>query len=441
MANCPQCGTPADPRARFCTKCGVRLAAAGLPRTSNDVHPASKQQPREDVPSEAGGTAPLPVGKSLQGGRYQIMGQLGQGGMGAVYLARDEELFGRLCVVKQMRPFFATQSERRKAEEDFKREAEVLARLNQPGHPRIPEVYGYFVEGLDQYLVMKYIEGESLERRLERLKRPLSEAEVVSCAAEVVDALVYLHSRKPQPVIHRDIKPANIIIDPEDRVWLVDFGLARAAVSSGARVMVAGGKTVAAGTPGYTPLEQWQMQPSTRSDIYALGATMHHLLTARDPRDRFTAFPELDMELLRSFATFQPLSELRPDVSPALAGLVNRCLDPDPRRRPAASQLKIELDRLAPTGSKFFETVQRWSPTLGEILGTAMVTFVRVLFGRSAPEKGKTAQRAAPASPPSSIRASTSKQSGIGCPVCGGDGRVLGGLNCPVCKGTGRLQF
>ena len=240
-------------------------------------------------------------------------------------------------------------------------------------------------------------------------------------------------------MIHRDIKPANIIIDPEDRVWLVDFGLARAVVSSGARVMMAGGKTVAAGTPGYTPLEQWQMQPSTRSDIYALGATMHHLLTARDPRDRFTSFPELDIELLRSFSTLQPLAELRPDVSPALAGLVNRCLDPDPRRRPPAHQLKIELDRLAPTGSKFFETVQRWSPTLGEILGTAMVTFVRMLLGRPEPQKGGTAQRAAPPSP--STHASANKQSGIGCPVCSGDGKVLGGLNCPVCKGTGRLQF
>jgi serine/threonine protein kinase len=139
--------------------------------------------------------------------------------MGAVYLAKDMELFGRLCVVKQMRPFFATQSERRKAEEDFKREAEVLARLNHPGHPRIPEVYGYFVEGLDQFLVMKYIEGESLERRLERLDRPMSETEVVRCAMETANALVYLHSRRPEPVIHRDIKPANIIADPEDRVW------------------------------------------------------------------------------------------------------------------------------------------------------------------------------------------------------------------------------
>ena len=293
----------------------------------------------------------------------------------------------------------------------------------------------------DRYLVMKYIEGESLERRLQRTQRPLSEAEVISCATEVVDALVYLHSRKPQPVIHRDIKPANIIVDPENRVWLVDFGLARAAVSSGARVMMAGGKTVAAGTPGYTPLEQWQMQPSTRSDIYALGATMHHLLTARDPRDRFTDFPELDMELLQSFSTLQPLSELRTDLSPVVVGLVNRCLDPDPRKRPAASQLKIELDRLAPTGSKFFETVQRWSPTLGEILGTALVTFVRMLFGQSEQQKGKTPQRAAPASTSKPVQASSGKQSGIGCPVCGGDGKVLGGLNCPVCKGSGRLNF
>ena len=149
MLSCPQCGAPAKEGARFCIKCGVRLAAAGL--------------------AEETITKSLPVGTPLQGGRYQIIGQLGQGGMGAVYLARDMELFGRLCVVKQMRPFFATQSERRKAEEDFKREAEVLVRLNHPGHPRIPEVYGYFVEGMDQFLVMKYIEGESLERRLERL--------------------------------------------------------------------------------------------------------------------------------------------------------------------------------------------------------------------------------------------------------------------------------
>jgi len=387
----------------------VRLAAAGL--------------------ADAALTKTLDVGTPLQGGRYQIIGQLGHGGMGAVYLARDMELFGRLCVVKQMRPFFASQTERRRAEEDFKREAEVLARLNQPGHPRIPEVYGYFVEGLDQFLVMKYIEGESLERRLERLNDPLSETEVVRCGQEVANALVYLHSRKPRPVIHRDIKPANIIVDPEDRVWLVDFGLARAAVSSGARVMVAGGKTVAAGTPGYTPLEQWQMQPTVKSDVYALGATMHHLLTASDPRDRFTSFPELDYEILRSFSTFAPLSEVRPDVSPALAALVARCLDPDPKFRPTADQLEIELGALAPTGSRFFDTVKRWSPTLGEMLGSALASFVRVLFGRPAP-RSRPGQR----TPAPTVE---QERPAIPCLYCRGQGTTRGGRTCPICRGTG----
>ncbi len=413
MRSCPQCGAPAKPDARFCTRCGVRLAAAGL--------------------SDEALTKSLPVGTPLQGGRYQIIGQLGHGGMGAVYLARDMELFGRLCVVKQMRPFFATQTERRKAEEDFKREAEVLVRLNHPGHPRIPEVYGYFVEGLDQFLVMKYIEGESLERRLERLGRPLSETEVIRCAQEAANALVYLHSRQPQPVVHRDIKPANIIVDPEERVWLVDFGLAKAAVSGGARVMMAGGKTVAAGTPGYTPLEQWQMRPTPRSDVYALGATMHHLLTGQDPRDRFTSFPELDMDLLRSFSTFAPLAELRPNVSPALASLVARCLDPQPERRPGAQQVEIELERLAPTGSKFFDTIKRWSPTLGEVLGSALATFVRMLFGRPAPQRGGTL------SPSSSTgsRQQTGQRPPIPCLYCRGEGVTRSGRTCPICRGTG----
>jgi serine/threonine protein kinase len=379
-------------------------------------------------------TSLLATGTPLQGGRYQIMGQLGHGGMGAVYLARDMELFGRLCVVKQMRPFFASQSERRRAEEDFKREAEVLARLNHPGHPRIPEVYGYFVEGIDQYLVMKYIEGESLEGRLERLKRPLAEADVVRAAQDVANALVYLHSRQPDPVIHRDIKPANIILDPEDRIWLVDFGLARAAASGGARVMIAGGKTVAAGTPGYTPLEQWQMQPTPRSDVYALGATMHHLLTRRDPRDSFGDFAELDLNVLRSFATFPPLQEIRPDVSPALAALVARCLDPDPMRRPPARQLEIELGRLAPTGSRFFDTVKRWSPTVGEVLGTALATFVRMLFGRPAPGRQLPPERHTGAQPPPTAKTG---RPAIPCLYCRGEGVTRGGRPCPICGGTG----
>ena len=204
-------------------------------------------------------------------------------------------------------------------------------------------------------------------------------------------------------------------------------------ILGGEFVMVAGGKTVAAGTPGYTPLEQWQMQPSVKSDIYAMGATMHHLLTAHDPRDRFTSFPELDMELLRSFSKFQPLAEVRPDVSPALAALVARCLDPDPRRRPSAQQIEIELGRLAPTGSRFFDAVKRWSPTLGEILGTALATFVRMVFGRPAPD-----QRASSSQPPPSLsRQAASQRPAIPCLYCRGQGVTRNGRTCPICRGTG----
>jgi serine/threonine protein kinase len=204
-------------------------------------------------------------------------------------------------------------------------------------------------------------------------------------------------------------------------------------VSSGARVVVAGGKTVAAGTPGYTPLEQWQMQPTAKSDIYALGATMHHLLTGRDPRDRFTSYPELDLELLQAFSTFKPLSELRPGTSPALSNLVARCLDPDPQRRPSAQQLEIELGRLAPTGSRFFDTVKRWSPTLGEVLGTALATFVRMLFGRPAPQREETPRPAASA-PGQQV---TSQRPAIPCLYCRGQGVTQRGRPCPICRGTG----
>jgi serine/threonine protein kinase len=160
---------------------------------------------------------------------------------------------------------------------------------------------------------------------------------------------------------------------------------------------------------------------------------MHHLLTARDPRDRFESFPELDFALLQRFSAFQPLAEMRPDVSPALSNLIQRCLDPDPRRRPDAQQLEIELGRLAPTGSKLFETVKRWSPTVGEMLGTALATFVRMLFGRPAPER----RGSIPPASPSSTQVGQSQRPTIPCLLCRGQGVLRSGQTCPICRGTG----
>jgi serine/threonine protein kinase len=413
VANCPQCGANLRPDARFCPQCGVSLAAAGVT------------------------TGPLAAGATLQGGRYRIMGLLGQGGMGAVYLAKDVELFGRLCVIKQMQLLFASQAERKKAESDFLREAEVLVQLNTPGHPNIPEIYSYFTEAGSYYLVMKYIAGESLEARLERLGRPLDETDVVRYMLQVCDALVYLHSRQPRPVVHRDIKPANIIVDPEGRVWLVDFGLARASIGQGALVMLAGGKTVAAGTPGYTPLEQWQLQPEPKSDIYALGATIHHLLTNQDPRDRFCTFPELDLQILKELSTFRPLPELRPDVSPELAQLVDRALQSEAARRPSAGEMKKTLEKLAPSGGRALQAVQRWGPAIGKLIGAAVAAFFERLFHRRRPAS-ELFDRAydRPQRPPSGPYPPPVGK-GLKCLYCRGSGVTKDGRPCPICGGNG----
>lgn len=367
-------------------------------------------------------------GALLQGGRYRIIRLLGQGGMGAVYLAEDLELFGRTCVVKEMLPHYATQAEKRKAEDDFRREAELLTQLNEPGQAHIPEIYAYFVEGPGHYLVMKYVQGENLEERLERLGFPLPEEEVIWYALQVCDALVYMHSRRPQPVIHRDIKPANIILGEGGQVWLVDFGLARASLQAGALVMIGHGKTVAAGTPGYTPLEQWLMRPEPNSDIYALGATMHHLLAGLDPRDRFDSFPELDIQILRALSSFPPLRSLRPSLSTDLEEIVAAALAQDSAQRPSAAKMKERLEALVTTfEDRALRLVRRWMPTLGKIAGLALATAVEALFQR------KVSQGAGPA---------VKKGSGNkgACFYCGGQGVTIWGSNCPMCGGTGRRR-
>jgi serine/threonine protein kinase len=146
----------------------------------------------------------------------------------------------------------------------------------------------------------------------------------------------------------------------------------------------------------------------------------------------------LDLNLLRSFSKFQPLSELRPDVSPALSNLVVRCLDPDPNRRPSAQQLEIELGRLSPTGSRFFDTVKRWSPTFGEILGTALATFVKMLFGRPASEGETPSGTPARSGTGASVaRKGDSQRPAIPCLYCHGQGTTRGGRRCPICRGTG----
>ncbi|MBV8453518.1 MAG: serine/threonine protein kinase, partial [Deltaproteobacteria bacterium] len=260
---------------------------------------------------------PLPLGHLLDG-RYRIHKLLGTGGMGRVYLANDTRLANRPVAVKEM--LLGDGVQERKAVEDFNREASVLARLS---HPSIPQVIDYFGEQRRHYLVMEYVAGSDLQHRLDQMgtSARMREAEVLEMARQLLDVLQFLHSQKP-PIVYRDLKPANIMIDHHGRAMLIDFGIAR--------FLPPGGRGTQIGSVGYAPPEQYLGKMESRSDLYALAATMHHLLTGRDPQ-------------LQPPFSFPPLTELAPEVSAQTAQVIMAALDKDVGRRPASALAMKDL--------------------------------------------------------------------------------------------------
>ncbi len=246
--------------------------------------PITKTAPLKGSPSSATGI--IKTGIVLQK-RYQLTKILGKGGFGAAYLAQDIRL-KRACVVKQMLiPKGKSTKEIEIYQANFEQEASLLVQLNNPGHPSIPEIYDYFSDKTGSYLVMKYIEGKSLNdiiketivnaesEKKETQSAPASAhilwQESVRYAMEVCDALNYMHNHGNEPVTHRDVKPANILLGNDGRVWLVDFGLAKTG-ASGSNI------SEASGSVGYTPLEQWLGEATPTSDVYALGASTYSYL-------------------------------------------------------------------------------------------------------------------------------------------------------------------
>jgi serine/threonine protein kinase len=279
---------------------------------------------------------PLAPGQTINN-RYRIVKLLGQGGFGAVYRAWDTNL-QRPCALKENLAFTA------EAQQQFEREARILSNLSHPGLPRVTD--HFMIPGQRQYLVMDYIEGQDLQQMLAEAGRPLPEAEVLSWITQVCDALVYLHSQQP-PIIHRDIKPANIKITPDGRAMLVDFGIAKIydphlKTTLGARAF----------TPGYSPHEQYgQGVTDERTDIYALGATLYHILTGQEPVESI-------QRILRD-----PLvapEQLNPSISNSTSAALKTALNVDPERRfQNAAQFKSAL--LTPARPSFSPPV---SPTL-----------------------------------------------------------------------------
>ena len=209
-------------------------------------------------------------------GRYRIIQQLGQGGMGAVYEAIDQ----RLDTTVALKETLFTEERLRK---QFEREARLLARLH---HPALPRVSDHFSEGDGQFLVMQFIPGDDLSEMMTRKRGPFPADQVLTWADQLLDALDYLHTQDPQ-IVHRDIKPQNLKLTSRGQIILLDFGLAKGQGGDISRVTTAA--SIFGYTPNYAPLEQIQaLGTDTRSDLYSLGATLYHLLTGVKPPDALT---------------------------------------------------------------------------------------------------------------------------------------------------------
>lgn len=283
-----------------------------------------------DVPN-----APLAPETLLQN-RYRIIRLLGRGGMGAVYEALDQ----RLEITVALKETLSSEESMRK---QFEREARMLAGMQ---HPALPRVSDHFVEGNRAFLVMQFIGGVDLAKIIAQQPGPFPRDQVIAWADQLLDALIYLHSRDRQ-VIHRDIKPHNLKLTATGQIALLDFGLAKAQASDPS---VTASQAFFGYTRHYAPLEQIQDQRTDpRSDIYALGATLYHLLTGIKPPDamvRAAAVVNGGADPLR------PADQIHEAVGPEIAAILNRALAQKPEERYSdANEFREALRRMGRTSA------------------------------------------------------------------------------------------
>lgn len=269
-------------------------------------------------------------------GRYRIVRQLGQGGMGAVYEAVDL----RLDTVVALKETLFTEERLRK---QFEREARLLARLH---HQALPRVSDHFTENDGQFLVMQYIPGEDLFEMQGRSGNAFPQADVLQWADQLCDALDYLHTQDPQ-IIHRDIKPQNLKLTARGQIVLLDFGLAKG--SGGQMSVVTTSASIFGYTPNYAPLEQVQgLGTDPRSDIYSLAATLYHLMTNLKPPDALSRAGALVNGLEDPLA---PADSVSPNVSPSVAQVLQTAMSQKRDDRYESAEAMREALRSASTGA------------------------------------------------------------------------------------------
>jgi eukaryotic-like serine/threonine-protein kinase len=316
---CDYCGAENPDDAATCFACH-RALDAPAPRTGNNpVFPNSFSQPL---------TSPL---NSLLKGRYRIVARIGQGGFGSVYKAQDIRNNDQLVAVKEIDMGGLKPQEIIEATDAFNREVQLLSELK---HPNLPRMHTHFMDAQHWYLVMDFIEGDTLERYLEvatsggRPAQGIRLPDVLNIGMQLCTVLHYMHMHNPA-IIFRDLKPSNVMLAPGQRVYLIDFGIAR--IFKPGQVK----DTMAFGSPGYAAPEQYgKAQTTPRADIYSLGAILHQMLTGKDPSD--TPFH------------FAPIRFTHPTLPVEIDQLVMQMLEMDPNRRPASmAMVKQRLSAIA----------------------------------------------------------------------------------------------
>lgn len=240
------------------------------------------------------------------------------GGMGSVYRARDLHFPNvvKLVAVKEMINTAPDPTVRQTIIQNFEREANILVTLN---HPSIPKIFDYFTFNERSYLVEEFVHGKDLEQVLAESEGFLLEDQVIVWGIELCDVLQYLHTHRPEPIIFRDMKPSNVMVNQQGHIVLVDFGIAK--------IFKTGQKGTMIGTEGYSPPEQYRGEATPMADIYSLGATLHHLITRKDPR----------LEPPFSFSE-RPVRQINPGISAEFDAIIQTALKYSPEERYSSAQ-------------------------------------------------------------------------------------------------------